>query len=113
VQDLDKIFVAKNKRALLEEMAMQLSKAHELIDIASTSPDGVAGAFVGLAACMGMIDGFFKEYMLLRKGEIAPTTAAIGFHAFDEDEDEGFDVEDTTDSEAPEARPPRKNNRKN
>ena len=79
--ELDKIFVAKNKKALLEEMAMQLAKAKELIDVASVNPEAVSGAFVGLADAIGSIDSYFKEYMLLRRGEI-PTPNVIGFQVF-------------------------------
>lgn len=100
--ELDKIFVAKNKKALLEEMAMQLAKAKELIDLASVNPEAVSGAFVGLAAAIGSIDSYFKEYMLLRRGEI-PTPNVIGFQAFDaddEEEDLSDDIGDHEESEA-------------
>jgi len=92
VLELDKIFVAKNKKALLEEMAMQLTKARELIDVASVNPEAVSGAFVGLAAAIGSIDSYFKEYMLLRRGEI-PTPNVIGFQIFEDEEEEDLSKE--------------------
>jgi len=100
VQELDKAFVAKNKKALLEEIAMQLSKSQDLVDLASTNPDGLAGAFVGLSACVGKIDSYFKEYMLLRRGEM-PVQRLIGFAAFDADDDEAYSSEDVNDTEVP------------
>lgn len=100
--ELDKIFVAKNKKALLEEMAMQLAKAKELIDMASVNPEAVSGAFVGLAAAIGSIDSYFKEYMLLRRGEI-PTPNVIGFQIFDAEEEEDLS-EDEADHEEPEGK---------
>lgn len=99
MQELDKAFVAKNKKALLEEIAMQLSKSQDLVDLASTNPDGLAGAFVGLSACVGKIDSYFKEYMLLRRGEM-PVQRLIGFAAFDAD-DETYSPEDANDTEVP------------
>ena len=96
--ELDKIFVAKNKRALLEEITMQLAKARELIDMVSVNSEALAGGFVGIAATVGAIDGFFREYMLLRRGEI-PTQHLIGFQVFDEPEEEEESVDD--DSESP------------
>lgn len=98
--DLDKIFVAKNKKALLEEMAMQLSKARELIDLASVNPEAVSGAFIGLAAAIGAIDSYFKEYMLLRRGEI-PTPNVIGFQMFEAEEVEEDLSNDLGDHEDP------------
>ncbi len=110
--ELDKIFVAKNKKALLEEMAMQLAKAKELIDAASVNPEAVSGAFVGLAAAIGSIDSYFKEYMLLRRGEI-PTPNVIGFQVFDADEEEEDLSDDIADHEEPEAkREPKKSRRR-
>jgi hypothetical protein len=100
--ELDKIFVAKNKKALLEEIAMQLAKARELIDVASVNPEAVSGAFVGLAAAIGSIDSHFKEYMLLRRGEI-PTPNVIGFQIFEDEEEEDLSKE-LVDHEEPEGK---------
>lgn len=100
MQELDKAFVAKNKKALLEEIAIQLSKSQDLVDLASTNPDGLAGAFVGLSACVGKIDSYFKEYVLLRRGEM-PVQRLIGFAAFDADESDGYGTEDANDTELP------------
>jgi hypothetical protein len=100
VQELDKTFVAKNKKALLEEIAIQLSRARELIDNASINSEAIAGAFAGVASSVGSIEAFFKQYMLLRKGEITQQRM-IGFGAFD-DEGVDFGPEDENDNEKPE-----------
>ena len=92
MQELDKAFVAKNKKALLEEIAIQLSRAREMIDNASVNSEAIAGAFAGVCSCVGSIDGFFKQYMLLRKGEITQQRM-IGFGAFDDDAPAGLEIE--------------------
>ena len=51
MQELDKAFVAKNKKALLEEIAIQLSRARELIDKASLNSEDIAGSFAGVCSC--------------------------------------------------------------
>jgi hypothetical protein len=58
-------------------MAMQLAKAKELIDIASVNSEAMPGVFVGLAAAIGFIDSYFKEYMLLRRGEIPTSKSSM------------------------------------
>ena len=98
MQELDKTFVAKNKRALLEEIAIQLSRARELIDNASMNSEMIAGAFAGVSSSVGAIEGYFKQYMLLRKGEITQQRL-IGFAVFDEEDEEEFGPEDENDSE--------------
>jgi hypothetical protein len=101
VQELDKTFVAKNKKALLEEIAIQLSRARELIDNASLNSEAIAGSFAGLCSSVGCIEAYFKQYMLLRKGEITQQRM-IGFAVFDEDDAEEFGPEDENDNEKPE-----------
>ena len=107
MQELDKAFVAKNKKALLEEIAIQLSRAREMIDNASVNSEAIAGAFAGVCSCVGSIDGFFKQYMLLRKGEITQQRM-IGFGAFDDDDDTEFGPEDESDSEQKDLAPAKK-----
>lgn len=102
MQELDKAFVAKNKKALLEEIAIQLSRARELIDMASANSEMMAGAFVGVSSSVGAIESFFKQYMLLRKGEITQQRL-IGFGAFD-DVDEDFGAEDENDNDVGDAK---------
>lgn len=94
--ELDKTFVAKNKKALLEEISMQLSKARELIDMVCMNPDSLPAAFVGIGTVIGTVDSYFKQYIVLRRGEI-PTHAQIGFQAFNDDDEENLesDLRDT------------------
>ena len=106
MQELDKSFVAKNKRALLEEIAIQLERARSLIDNASVNSEAIAGAFAGVASSVGAIESFFKQYMLLRKGEISQQRL-IGFGAFDDD-DVGCGPEDENDDEEPEKKAKKK-----
>ncbi len=98
--ELDKLFVAKNKRALLEEIALLLSKSQEYIDLASVNPDAKDGALLGLVAIVSSVTSYFKEYMLLRRGEI-PTANLIGFQVFEDEKDEDMS-EDLDDTEIPE-----------
>jgi len=98
VQELDKAFVAKNKKALLQEIAIQLARGRELIDFASMNSDGIAGAFAGVCSSFASIESFFKQYMLLRSGEIPPQNL-IGFSMFNEDDGEGYGPEDDGDNE--------------
>ena len=110
MQELDKAFVAKNKKALLEEIAIQLSRARELIDNASMNSEMIAGAFAGVSSSVGAIESFFKQYMLLRKGEISQQRM-IGFGAFD-DSDEEFGAEDENDSEVGDKKSKKKSHEK-
>ena len=47
-------------------------------------------------APVGAIESFFKQYMLLRSGEI-PRQRLIGFASFEEDEEEEYGEEDVND----------------
>lgn len=99
MQKLDEIFVAKNKRALLEEIGIQIEKGQNLISVASVSPGAEAAQAVlcGLSNVIGSLDFLYKQYIILRSGEISPFSR-IGFGAFDK-EDTDPSKEDKEDSE--------------
>jgi hypothetical protein len=90
----DEAFIRRNKKALLEEISMHLYATRKLISNAALNPDALASSFVGIASEVGMVDAFFRQYMLFRSGQI-PVPHPIGFKAFEDlDKEEELDDDD-------------------